>query len=1209
MNIKIAFTSTILLAAAVNAAEGASDKFYFRTPSAGVIVGTGADGPGHGNSEIDVDIADQGRAVLGSVGSRAVWNLVAQQGWQGPVVDKKTGQVVKTGVTFSSNYDLSQYGLALDPVTGQISGTPTQPFILADFVVTASADGSSDETKPFWIGVAPNGPLEVAVGQPDAFNFQKGSNFTTDAIVLDGAFGSVEFSKPSALSVAAWNAQKGIMSGVGSAVGTTEYQTIITDEFGRQASWSYRVNVYDGLTVAALNSVEIVGDIDYVAGSKIVLPKAFGLVGAPVWSVSGLPAGLQWDVQSGSITGTVTDATLQGVQTATLKVKDSATNLSASNVVRLNIATPMSYIPYAGATVDQWTKVDTGFNIRRRLSNEAYRGEGIVATITGGRLPSGLELRVSEEHVYLAGVVGEAGDFPLKIRIKDASGWTLQLPEILLRVNARDGLAFNVQDTSVVGERVYTAENPAFRQTSPTVINPEWSVEGLPEGLTMSPTTGTVTGAVVNSEFQGEREFVVTLKNKDGGISSSKSAKIAVYPPFTSWTYSGGTVTQWANVKQGFNLRDLGNGPYRNKGVTPVLVDGALPPGMEVVAVNEFIDFQGIPNQAGKFTSTWAAVDQNGWALVLQPVTFNVVARSPLTISAANATLIGEYVFTAQSPLMKLAVSNLIGTATWSATNLPKGLAINSATGAVTGSIIDGSEQGVHEVIFKVVDSADGVETTRVGIITVESPIFQVNYSGGTFSQYKSLTGGINIRGPGNYPWNDKGLQPTLVSGALPPGVTAAMGVGSNNNIIGFSGTPTAAGSFTSVWKAVDASGWSAQFTPVTFTVTNRAAVTVANIPSVQAAGNSNYSAAAPIVQAMAANIFGKVMWSAQGLPAGLLIDQNTGAITGSVADPSLVGTYSVTVKAVDDIDGSQGTTSFQLSIAAPFVAGNYSPALLKQKIAMTPAGFPIADRVTSLAYSRGPLAVTTVSGSLPPGISVDYVGGLVQFSGTPTTLGDYSVTLRLSDTAGWSVNLPTVTFKVDVRPQMVISPSGLLTLRGTIDYPFASPVRIMSATNLTGAPVWSATNLPKGMQIDPDTGRIWGQIAEADGSEQGVRTVTVNLLDGGDGATATLSFQVQVNPPWAVNNTVNTAIKRNVASSSAFNIRGPGNVAYRGRNLVATLVSGPLPPGYVLSVSNELIVFSGTPTATGTYPVTVSIRDMNGWSSTLETVTFKVTN
>lgn len=146
-------------------------------------------------------------------------------------------------------------------------------------------------------------------------------------------------------------------------------------------------------------------------------------------------------------------------------------------------------------------------------------------------------------------------------------------------------------------------------------------------------------------------------------------------------------------------------------------------------------------------------------------------------------------------------------------------------------------------------------------------------------------------------------------------------------------------------------------------------------------------------------------------------------------------------------------------------------------------------------------------------------------------------------------------------------------------------------------------------MQIDPETGRIWGQIAEADSSEQGVRTVTVNLVDGGDCATATLSFQVQVNPPWAVNDTVNTAVKRNVASSSAFNIRGPGNVAYRGRNLVPTLVSGPLPPGYVLSVSNELIVFSGTPTTTGTYPVTVSIRDMNGWSSTLETVTFKVTN
>jgi hypothetical protein len=435
------------------------------------------------------------------------------------------------------------------------------------------------------------------------------------------------------------------------------------------------------------------------------------------------------------------------------------------------------------------------------------------------------------------------------------------------------------------------------------------------------------------------------------------------------------------------------------------------------------------------------------------------------------------------------------------------------------------------------------------------------------------------------------------------------MGTGGSDNILVFAGAPTAAGTFTSVWKAVDANGWSTQFSPVTFIVTSRAAVAVANIASTQVVGGSSYSVATPVVKATASNVFGKVSWSATGLPAGLSMDQNTGAIIGAVSDPAQFGAYSVAVNAVDDIDGSQGTATFQLVVVAPFSVGNYTPALLKQKIAMTPAGFAVTDKATSQAYNRGPLVVSVASGSLPPGIDVAYVSGSVQFSGTPTTLGDYSVSLRLSDAAGWSLALPTVSFKVDVRAAMVISGTGLLTLQGTVDYPFTAPPRTMAATNLTGTPVWSAVNLPKGMQIDPDTGRIWGQIAMTDGSEQGLRTVTVNLTDNGDGATATATFQIQVNPPFGVNNTVTTALKRNVATSSAFNIRTLGNGAYNNQGLTVTLVSGPLPPGVGLSVLNELILFSGTPTTVGTYPVTVSIKDKNGWGLTLATVTFKVAN
>jgi hypothetical protein len=449
------------------------------------------------------------------------------------------------------------------------------------------------------------------------------------------------------------------------------------------------------------------------------------------------------------------------------------------------------------------------------------------------------------------------------------------------------------------------------------------------------------------------------------------------------------------------------------------------------------------------------------------------------------------------------------------------------------------------------------------------------------------------------------------MSGTLPAGVVASVGIGDASNIISFSGAAEEKGTFTSVWRAVDENGWYADLSPVTYVITDRTAVAVNSIPSTQIAGAFDYVEASPVVKATANNVYGKAVWSAEGLPAGLSINPDTGSIIGRVINSSDQKAHSVVVKVTDEKDGASATQTLQLTVNSPFAVGSYSPATLKQNIAMTPAGFVVTERATGASYSQGDLSVSLLSGALPPGISVGVVSGLVQFSGTPTTIGTYTPSLKLTASSGWSMTLPTVTFSVIQRPQMVITSASLINVGATYVYPTTNPVRGFGVTNLSGTASWSASNLPTGLEIEEATGRIVGSIPETAAGEQGLRTITVSVVDSSDGARASANVQMQVNSPMGYLNFVAADLKRNVATDSSFNIRGPGNTPYRNKGLTVSIVSGSMPPGVsIVSVpSSEVVAFIGKPTTLGTYPISLKVTDLNGWTMTLPTITFKVTN
>lgn len=458
MTIRNLITAALLASTLpMTAVADESEPFIYRTKTTGVIERSEAaptnPDPDQNNPSPTAtpDIADQSRTVLGKGGQQiTAWNPVAPEGWAASVVSADTKSAFKGNeVTFSSNYDLSIYGLTLDTKSGMISGTPTaEGFVIPDFKLTATTDGGSDTTAAFWLGVEPEADMSLSPSQPTSYYFVEGENVITDPIIVYNAVGAVTFTRPDPVAASNWNSNTGVASlgivNTGSSTVTTNYTTTATDEFARELVIPFSISKYN-FKIATTSATDIMVRALDTKDWKTV--SATGQVGTVTFSSNDLPPGMRleflnsrWRVM-GTYVGSLAD--LGREYSSTITATDTGTGKTVHSQMVFKVVTPLMmnlYLNGNGYVPDTIKRGGTS-----NVSGTIYSGGNYgvpkayepKVTVASGTIPAGLTPTVNASgslYTLTGTVTASAGTYTYTLKLSDNEGYSTTTPQLTTKI-------------------------------------------------------------------------------------------------------------------------------------------------------------------------------------------------------------------------------------------------------------------------------------------------------------------------------------------------------------------------------------------------------------------------------------------------------------------------------------------------------------------------------------------------------------------------------------------------------------------------------------------------------------------------------------------------------------------------------------------------------------------------------------------------------
>ena len=220
----------------------------------------------------------------------------------------------------------------------------------------------------------------------------------------------------------------------------------------------------------------------------------------------------------------------------------------------------------------------------------------------------------------------------------------------------------------------------------------------------------------------------------------------------------------------------------------------------------------------------------------------------------------------------------------------------------------------------------------------------------------------------------------------------------------------------------------------------------------------------------------GNYTYSATNLPGGLSLDQ-TGLISGTVSYLT-AGSYPATVTVFDGFTSTSETftwavASVPLSLQNPGDQSNAENQYVYVPLAVS------GGESTSYVYSAT---------GLPSGVSIDSSAGVLSGTLAFGTAGTYAIVVSASD--GVTTVSQNFTWTVAPAPLLLV-PGDQFNVQGQ-----TVSVQIQTEDYASSGLIYSATGLPTGLSIDPNTGLISGTLPMTSGViSNSVYEVTVYVV------------------------------------------------------------------------------------------------------------------
>ncbi len=779
-------------------------------------------------------------------------------------------------------------------------------------------------------------------------------------------------------------------------------------------------------------------------------------------------------------------------------------------------------------------------------------------------------------------------------------------------------------------DAVFTPQSTNFRSIGGTAsINVilaggcAWTAtSSLPWVTIQSGASGTGPGTVVinvSANSGTQRLGQITIAGKNYNISQEGPCTASLNPPVRNFTAAGGTGIVELVTGSGCSWTISNANPWitinsASSGTGPTFVEFTVAPytgtvsrvGLVIIGGQNFAIIQDQPcgstidptsqiaaagggnysvNVAIPSGCSWTATKTDPWITLTGATSGMGNATVTYSVAANNGTQRAGVIMVAGKNLAISQDSNCqptfdpttqtIGSGSGNHSfNVNIGAACNW-TPMTTDSwitITSPSRTGSGSVNYTVTANPN---TQRTGTITVQGQSFAVLQDGAcTYSLNKTVqqfpiqggTDSVSVTAPGGCPWTSSSQTPWIVitSGASGSGngtvnfLVATNGTGSQRNgVLKVAGTNV-------IVQQDGTSNCTYTVSPLT---QNAPAAGGAFTTSVTAAGGCQWTASSnvpwiTITSGFAPDRDEKTFAGRQPASKNGIAGTGNGTVGYSVqanTGPPRTGTIFAAgeLVTVNQASGCPITVS-PANLGAGQIGVNYSQQL-------TQSG------------GIGGITWSVSSGSLPPGLMLNPSTGLL--SGMPTVSATFGFTVRATDSSsnGCYGETPYM-LVINCQPLSITTASLPNTVAGAA---YNQSIALSGGSGLIDWTI-SVGSLPTGLSLHPTSGVISG-IATVTGGF----TFTVQATVNASGCFVTKQFSITVGCQTITVNeaslpaaTLNTGYNQTVTQTG-----GIGSINW-------TVSGGSLPANLALSTGGQI---TGTPTAIGSFPVTLRATDANG--------------